>query len=110
MPRPAPDAAGPRIDVRDLLNAQTGRIGWEELQRPFARGQLLLAAPDLDLIDVAARLVEDNHTAVADWTASGRLLRPGLDQARDWQNRQARFWAVVVAPWVLVQEITAAPH
>jgi hypothetical protein len=28
-----------------------------------------------------------------------------MHDAEDWHARQPRFWAVVVAPWVLVQEV-----
>jgi hypothetical protein len=28
-----------------------------------------------------------------------------MPDAEDWHARQPQFWAVVVAPWVLVQEI-----
>jgi hypothetical protein len=32
------------------------------------------------------------------------------DDARCWHEHQTRFWAVVAAPWVLVQVIEPAPH
>ena len=93
------------IDVRDLLNAQTGRISWKELQRHFAAGMVLVVAADLDLIDVAARIVEDNRVQVEQWMAGGRLTRAETSHARAWEEAQPEFWAVVAAPWVLVQEI-----
>jgi len=34
--------------------------------------------------------------------------RATTEQALDWQQRQVSFWAVVTAPWVLVQEVGAA--
>jgi hypothetical protein len=101
---PSDQGTDVRVDVRDLLNSQTGRIGWDELQRHFARGVVLVAAPGLDLIDVAARLVEDNAASVQAWTDTGALQRADLDRARDWEARRPEFWAVVVAPWVVVQE------
>ena len=93
------------IDVRDLLNAQTGRISWKELQRHFAAGVVLVVAGDLDLIDVAARIVEDNRAQIEHWMGSGQLARAETAHARGWEAEQSEFWAVVAAPWVLVQEI-----
>jgi hypothetical protein len=90
-------------DVRDLLNAQTGRIGWPELQRHFARGVVLAVAPGLDLVEVAASVVEDDAAKLRDWLDSGAVTRAELAHARRWQAEQTRFWAVVAAPWVLVQ-------
>lgn len=90
-------------ELRDLLNAQTGRIGWGELQRHFARGVVLNVASGLDLVEVAARLVEDDRAAVEDWMKTGLLAKASLDDARRWDRDQTQFWAVVAAPWVLVQ-------
>ena len=109
-PQTPTDPGAVQVDIRDLLNAQTGRLGWPELERPFARGQVLVVAADLDLIEVAARLVADDATAIQGWLAAGRLARATLDQARDWQARRPGLWAVVTAPWVLVQEDRPAPH
>jgi len=95
----------PQIDVRDLLNAQTGRIAWSDLQRHFAAGVVLVVGVDLDLIDTAARIIDDDREQVEQWMASGRLTRAETDHARTWEANQTEFWAVVAAPWVLVQEI-----
>ncbi len=101
-PNPVDD---PQIDVRDLLNAQTGRISWKELQRHFAAGTVLVVAGDLDLIDVATRLVEDGREQVEGWLGTGGLSRAETAHAKGWEATEAEFWAVVAAPWVLVQEI-----
>lgn len=91
-------------DVRDLLNAQTGRLSWPELQRHFARGVVIAVAGDLDLVEAAARIVEDDRALVGRWMDEGRLARAGDADARRWERDQTEFWAVVTAPWVLVQE------
>jgi hypothetical protein len=94
-----------KIDARDLLNAQTAKIDWEELQRHFARGVVIKVAPQLDLINVAGRLIDDDKTTFEAWLASGQVARATDDDARAWVKSQPSFWAVVVAPWVLVQPI-----
>jgi hypothetical protein len=91
-------------DVRDLLNAQTGRISWTELQRHFARGVVLAVAPGLDLVEVAASVVEDDTPRFRAWLDAGAVTRASLQDAQRWETAQTRFWAVVAAPWVLVQE------
>jgi hypothetical protein len=95
----------PGIDVRDLLNAQTGRLAWLELQRHFARGVVIRVAGDLDLVEAAARVVEDDKAVVRRWLGEGRLAHATLADARRWERDQVAFWAVVAAPWVLVQEV-----
>lgn len=92
-------------DVRDLLNAQTGRLSWSELQRHFARGVVIRVAGDLDLVEAAAGIVEDDGEVVGRWMSEGRLARATDEDARRWERTRTDFWAVVTAPWVLVQEV-----
>ncbi len=95
-----------KIDSRDLLNAQTAKIAWEELQKHFARGVVIKVAPELDLVQVAAQVIADDKAQVEAWMASGQVANADDDDARTWVASQPMFWAVVVAPWVLVQPIT----
>ncbi len=87
------------------LAAETGLIGWRELQRPFARGVLVAVAPGLDVVDVAARMAEDDAAALRGWVDSGQVARASDVHAERWEAAQQVFRAVVVAPWVLVQEV-----
>jgi hypothetical protein len=98
------DAGAPELN-RARLNLETGRIAWSELQRHFARGVLVKVAAQLDLVEVAACVAEDRPERIADWLASGALARATDADAIAWQARAASFWAIVAAPWVLVQEI-----
>jgi len=89
------------------LNAQTGRITWKELERHFARGVVVWVASDLDLVDVALSMVRDDKSVIEQLMATGRLAQLTDEQAGDWSGREAELWAVVAAPWVLVQERAA---
>jgi hypothetical protein len=104
-----PDVLTETLDaLRQQLNTETARIGWGELQRHFARGVLVKVAPDLDLVEVAARMAADDRDSVAAWLAAGSVAQATTDDAIAWQAREASFWAVVTAPWVVVQEIQQA--
>lgn len=94
-----------KANIRDLLNSQTGKLEWPELQRHFARGVVIKVAPDLDLVEIAAQMVEDDKEAIEALTRSGQMERAATEDAKAWEVVQPVFWAVVVAPWVLVQEI-----
>ena len=91
--------------ISDLLNAQTARIPWSELQRHFARGVLVVVASNEDLLEVAQLLVDDDSRAIAELAKGEKVRRALDDDARIWTESQPDFWAVVVAPWVLVQEV-----
>lgn len=86
-----------------LLN-ETASITWPELEPFFARGVLLWVAASMDLVAAAQALAEDNKSQVALWIDQQQLMPISVDQAQDWQACNSELWAVVVAPWVLVQE------
>ena len=93
------------LPLEQKLNLDTGKITWPELQRHFARGVIIIVRPQLDLIEVAQSLVKNDASQIENLIQSAHLSRANDEHARDWQARDPLFWAVVVAPWVLVQEI-----
>lgn len=93
------------IPLEQKLNLDTGKITWPELQRHFARGVIIIVSPQLDLIEVAQSLVNNDANQIENLIKSAHLTRANDEHAHDWQTRDPLFWAVVVAPWVLVQEI-----
>jgi len=90
--------------LRQQLNQETARLAWAELQRFFAQGRVLRVRGGLDLIEMAARMACDEAGALAPALESGDLARVSDEEARDWIGRDAEVWALVVKPWVLVQE------
>ncbi len=91
--------------LRAKLNLETAQLQWPELERHFARGSVIKVAIGTDLIDAALHLAENNATAVQGWLADGSIARAEMSDAEEWHARQPMFWTVVVAPWVLVQEV-----
>ncbi|HSP00779.1 MAG TPA: DUF2288 domain-containing protein [Thioalkalivibrio sp.] len=95
-------------ELRARLNAETGPLAWPELERHFARGVVVHVSPELDLVEVAARMVEDDRDALSAWLDTGQVTPASDEQAKDWQARSAEFWAVVAVPWVVIQEKSGA--
>lgn len=93
------------LDTKDLLNAQTGKITWRELARHFARGVVVCVAPGQDLVQIADDLVSDQADQIGGLIEEGALRRAMDEDAIRWEQETSEFWAVVVSPWVLVQEI-----
>lgn len=92
-------------ELRQKLNLETGKIRWEELQILFARGVVVAVAPTEDLVEIAASLAHDQAGQIETLIQSGALKRAMDDDASRWHHKGQLFWSVVVAPWVLVQEI-----
>lgn len=90
--------------LRAKLNAETGRLAWKELERHFARGAVIVVEQGVDLVEVAFCISRDDKPGVEAWMAGGQVRRATAEDAMVWNERQSRFWAVVAAPWVLIQE------
>ncbi|MBH3440754.1 DUF2288 domain-containing protein [Pseudomonas sp. JZ134] len=85
------------------LLGQTAEISWQELQPHFAKGSLLRVDAEIDLIEAAEAIVQDNTGKVSAWLTSGQMAKVTEDEARGFLVSDPVFWAVVVAPWVLIQ-------
>lgn len=96
----ASDAA----ELKAKLVNETARMPWTELQRFYARGQVVRVAPGLDLIEVATAVAEDDKARVQAWLEQGLFGDVAPSQAQAWFDNDASLWTVVIAPWVLVQE------
>lgn len=93
-----------KIDLTTKLNRETAKISWTELQRFYASGAVIAVASGIDLIQVAKLISEDNAQAVEQWLEERKIYRVDDSQAAKWLEDDLVMWAVVVAPWVLVQE------
>ena len=94
-------------DLRARLNAQTARIPWSELAAHFARGTTIHVATDLDLVEVACQFAEDRAADISVLMSDQRVAAVNEALAAEWFAKDQQVWAVVVAPWVLVQPVTA---
>lgn len=88
---------------RTSINLETSRIAWKELQRFFASGVAVAVSPELDLVDVAFQISQDNKTQFEQWLLAGQVGKVTDEQALAWIEADADVWAVVVNPFVLVQ-------
>ncbi len=97
------DESGRQEIFRAKVNLETARMPWREMQRYFASGAALYVSPDLDLVETAFQMSEDNAALISQWMKAGLFGKVTDDQARIWFDADATLWAVVVSPWVLVQ-------
>lgn len=89
--------------TRAKMNLETARIAWRELQRFFASGAAIYVSPELDLVEVAFQVSEDNKEQVLAWMEAKKIAPVTDGQALAWHEADADMWAVVVSPYVLVQ-------
>ncbi|OAI09990.1 hypothetical protein A1359_17425 [Methylomonas lenta] len=86
------------------VNLETSQIPWLDLQRFFAAGLAIAVDDSLDLVEVAYQFSIDNKSLVEDWLNKQQLAPVSDRQAEKWFNNKIDVWAVVVKPWILVQE------
>lgn len=89
--------------INDKLNQETAQIHWSELQRFFASGHAIMVDAQLDLTDVATHIAQDNAAQIKSWMAAGLVDAVTDTQAQQWYEQNTLLWAVVIKPWVLVQ-------
>ena len=97
----------PNIDTltKDKVNLETSKIAWQELQRFFASGSSVFVTAELDLVEVAHQFSIDNKDQVAAWMQNQQVGLVSDAQALAWLKADADVWAVVVKPWILVQNV-----
>lgn len=86
------------------INLETSQIPWHELQRFFASGLAIAVSENIDLVDVAYQFSKDNKAQVKQWLEEKKVAPVSDQQALKWYEQNMDVWAVVVKPWVLVQE------
>lgn len=91
-------------ELEQQINLETAQIRWHELQRFFASGSAIAVDASLDLTQVAAQIAANNAALIKEWMDAGLVDAVKDTQARTWYEQDALVWAVVIKPWVLVQE------
>ncbi len=90
--------------LRATINQETARISWLDLQIFYARGQVVVVSEQLDLVEVALKLRNDDRPQFEQWLADDKVSYVKAEQALKWYENEKQLWAVVVMPWVLVQD------
>ena len=80
---------------RASVNLETAQIAWKELQLYFASGATMRVADELNLVEVAFQMSEDNKAQVAQWVQAGQIANVTDEQALAWYEADALVWPVV---------------
>ncbi len=98
----------PDDELKQALLSETSKIAWKELQIFFAQGKAIHVSSRLDLIDVAMKISDDDAATIKRWMDEGLVAPVSDQQAKLWISHDILVWAVVVKPWVLVQNLKDA--
>lgn len=92
-------------ELRAHLHGETSKLPWVDLEKHFARGVLFKVAKGIDILDVAIVMSRDDKESLKQWLEDKKVTGVEIEEAKKWHESSASLWTVVVAPWVLVQEI-----
>lgn len=92
-------------ELRAHLHGETSKLPWSELEKHFARGVLFKVEKGLDILDVAIVIARDDKDSLKKWLDDGKVASVDSDDAKIWHETSVSLWTVVVAPFILVQEI-----
>ena len=90
----------------DRMREETFDGLWTDLTPHAERNAIFIVDQALDLAEVGLAIARDSSVQVKEWVTSGELARPRADQLKTWdQSPTHRFRFVIVAPYVLIQDL-----
>jgi len=93
-------------DLRAELQESIDEAEWNWLEPHAQRDSLIVVSPGLDLLDVGVAIASDNTLHVQRWIEEALIQKPSPIQLNEWRQAQSkRFNALIVQPYVLVQEV-----
>jgi len=93
--------------LRKKLESELMDTDFRALAPHFARGALVMVAPELDLLDVAEAVARDQRAQVEAWLSQRLIWRTTDDDARRATSTDQTFQFVIVQPWVLARRTSS---
>lgn len=94
-------------ELTQRLNGETAKIEWHQLQKHYASGNVLLINQDYDLIKVAMAMHRDDTEQIKQWLEKSVVAEVSDSQAQSWYDEDSLVWALVIPPFILVQEVSS---
>jgi hypothetical protein len=92
--------------LRDKIRTEIQRAVAADLLPHQRRDALFVLAPEVDILEVAVAIAEDDTTRVERHLEEGSLERPTLAQMAEWcVDRELVFQFVILQPYVIAQRI-----
>ena len=84
-------------------------VPWKDLRIHLQRDAVILVAAELDLVEVAVAVAEDDKERVEAWISSAKLAKPSREQLDGWEKQLEKpFRVLIVQPFILVQMVEHA--
>ncbi|NEQ69979.1 MAG: DUF2288 family protein [Symploca sp. SIO2D2] len=94
-------------DLRAQLAEALDEATWEWLIPHAKRDAVVVVTQQLDLLDVGVAIANDDTLSVEHWISEQLVHKPFSEELTIWNTDTAkRFQALIVQPYVLVQEMS----
>lgn len=91
--------------LRTQLEENLDQAEWDWLEPHVDREAVIIVEKTLDLLDVGVAIASDNVSSVQHWISEELIHKPTPQEIAHWNdNRSQRFQALIVQPFVLIQE------
>jgi hypothetical protein len=96
-------------DLKSELTENLDEAEWDWLIPHAQRDAIIVVSSHLELVDVGEAIASNNTAQVGCWIDEVLIAKPSNDQLGNWNSdRTKRFNTLIVQPYVLIQEKTAA--
>ena len=93
-------------DLRETLAGKIAVVDAAQLLPHHRRDSLLILLPEVDILEVAVAIADDQPERVEALLAEKKLYKPSLGQLADWcVDLNLRFQYVILQPYVLAQAV-----
>lgn len=91
--------------LNEKLAQDVAEITWQDLLPHAKRDAVIVIQEELELLEVATAIAEDNTASVQGWIGSQSISKPTAEQLTAWnQTPQKLFIALIVQPFVIIKE------
>lgn len=92
-------------DIKAQLSEQLASVEWNLLIPHARREAIIVVNKQLNLLDVAVAIAEDDSASVQTWIEQQLIHKPSFQDLSIWNDRpNKKFITLIVQPFVIVQE------
>jgi hypothetical protein len=93
-------------ELRAQISESLDEAELDWLKPHIQKDTVVIVHEGLDLVEVGVAIATDDTTAVQRWVGEQLIVKPSATDLANWNAQpQKRFRAIIVQPYVLIQDI-----
>jgi hypothetical protein len=96
-------------DFAEQFKQDLAVVPWKDLRIHLQRDAIIIVAEELDLIETAIAVAEDDKAKIEGWIADQLLVKPSAEQIGTWEKQLEKPFRLLIAqPFILIQMVAHA--